>query len=151
MLRAADRTYFTSDRHAATAERGPSWKRRIVVHEHLDEPSRLGVLAHERGHILLGHLGNDEDHWWPSPLSLSKNAVEVEAEAVAHIVATRFGLRGASAAYLSGYIKDEAVPAAVSLDHIAKVAGRIEQMARGLLAAPRTRRRTRPARRSAPA
>jgi hypothetical protein len=126
-----------------------TWKRRIVIHADLDEPSRFGVLAHEMGHILLGHLGNDEDHWWPSRLGLSKNAVEVEAEAVAHIVATRFGLRGGSAAYLSGYIKDEAVPAAVSLDNIAKVAGRIEQMAQGLLPAPRPKPRTPPARRSA--
>jgi hypothetical protein len=69
----------------------------------------------------------------------------VEAEATAHIVASRFGFQGGSAAYLSGYINDEAVPAAVSVDHIAKVAGRIEQMAHGLLPAPRTRPRTRPA------
>jgi hypothetical protein len=126
-----------------------NWKRRIVVHADLDEPSRFGVLAHEMGHILHGHLGNDDDQWWPSRLSLGKNAVEVEAEAVAYIVATRFGLRGGSAAYLSGYVKDEAAPAAVSLDHIAKVAGRIEQMAQGLLPAPRTRPRTGPTRRGA--
>lgn len=125
-----------------------SWKRRIAVHDGLDEPSGFGVLAHEMGHVLLGHTGGDDDHWWPSRLGLGKNAVEVEAEAVAHIVATRFGLRGASAAYLSGYVKDEAVPAAVSLDYIAKVAGRIEQMAQGLLPVPRTRARTRSGRRS---
>jgi hypothetical protein len=66
-----------------------------------------------------------------------------------NVGATRFGLRAGSAAYLSGYVKDEAAPAAVSLDHIAKVAGRIEQMAQGLLPAPRTRPRTRPTRRGA--
>jgi hypothetical protein len=128
-----------------------TWKRRIVIHADLDEPSGFGVLAHELGHILLGHTGGDDDHWWPSRLGLGKNAVEVEAEAVAHIVATRFGLRGGSAAYLSGYVKDEAVPGAVSLDNIAKVAGRIEQMAQGLLPAPRPRPRTRRARRGATA
>jgi hypothetical protein len=128
-----------------------SWKRRIVIHADLDEPSRFGVLAHELGHILLGHTGGDDDHWWPSRLGFKGNALEVEAEATAHVVASRFGLRGGSAAYLSGYIDDEAVPAAVSVDHIAKVAGRIEQMAQGLLPAPRTRPRTRPARRGASA
>ncbi|MBV9200409.1 MAG: ImmA/IrrE family metallo-endopeptidase [Alphaproteobacteria bacterium] len=126
-----------------------SWRKRIVIHAGLDQPSRFGVLAHELGHILLGHTGGDEDHWWPSRMGLSTSAIEVEAEAVAHIVAARFGLRGGSAAYLSGYVKNGAVPAAVSLDHIAKVAGRIEQMAQGLLPPPRTRPRTRPARRSA--
>lgn len=113
------------------------WKRRIVVHSGLDEPSSFGVLAHEMGHVLLGHLGGDDDHWWPSRLSLEKNTVEVEAEAVAHIVTMRFGLRGASDAYLSGYVADAAVPTAVSLDYIAKVAGRIEQMGKELLPAPR--------------
>jgi hypothetical protein len=47
------------------------------------------------GHIMLSLLGNDDDHWWPSRLSLGKNAVEVEAEAVASIVATRFGIEEA--------------------------------------------------------
>jgi hypothetical protein len=125
-----------------------SWKRRIVVHDSHDEPSRFGVLAHEMAHILLGHTGGDHDQWWPSRLGLKKSAVEVEAEAVAHIVATRFGLRGVSAAYLSGCVKNEAVPAAVSLDHIAKVSGRIEQMAQRLLPAPSTKAPPRSERRS---
>ena len=128
----------------ATYRGSGSWKRRIVVHDGLDERSRFGVLAHEMGHILLGHTGADDDRWWPSRLGLSKHTVEIEAEAVAHIVATRFGLRGGSAAYLSGYIKDEAVPAAISLDYIAKIAGRIEHMAQGLLPPPRARRPSQP-------
>jgi hypothetical protein len=124
---------------AALHHGSDGWKRRIVVHSGLDEPSRFGVLVHEMGHVLLGHLDADEDHWWPSRLNLSKTVVETEAEAVAHIVATRFGLKGDSAAYLSGYVKDGVVPQAVSVDHIAKVAGRIEQMAQGLLVAPKPR------------
>lgn len=133
---------------AAVYNGSGNWKRRIVVHSGLEGPSRFGVLAHEMGHVLLGHLGGDDDHWWPSRLSLDKNTVEVEAEAVAHIVTTRFGLRGASDAYLSGHVADAAVPAAVSLDYIAKVAGRIEQMVRQLLPAPRPKPPPRARRRS---
>jgi hypothetical protein len=121
--------------HLGTGE----WKARIVVHTKLDDQSRFGVLAHEMAHVLLGHLGNDDDNWWPSRLNLGKSVVEIEAESVAHIVTDRFGLKGASAAHLSGYVTDEAVPSAISLDHIAKTAGRIEQMSETILIAPKSK------------
>ena len=133
---------------AAVHHGSGNWKRRIVVHTGLDGPSRFGVLAHEMGRVLLGHLGGDDDYWWPSRFNLDKSTVEVEAEAVAHIVTTRLGLRGASDAYLSGYVADAAVPTAVSLDYIAKVAGRIEKMVRELLQAPRPKPPPRARRRS---
>jgi hypothetical protein len=109
--------------------RGADWKMRIVVHDGLDPPSRFGVLCHEIGHVLLGHLGSDYDGWWPARSNLNHHTVEIEAEAVAHIVTTRFGLAGASASYLSGHANKGAVPLSVSLDTIAKVAGHIEKMA----------------------
>lgn len=105
------------------------WKMRIAVHEGLDAPSRFGILCHEIAHVLLGHLGSDYDGWWPARSNLTHRTVEIEAEAVAHIVTTRFGLAGHSAGYLSSYTKDGAIPETVSLDFIAKVAGHIEKMA----------------------
>lgn len=110
------------------------WKMRIAVHDGLDAPSRFGVLCHELAHVLLGHLGSDYDGWWPARSNLSHQTVEIEAEAVAHIVTTRFGLAGHSADYLSSYTKanpsdESAIPETVSLDFIAKVAGHIEKMA----------------------
>lgn len=105
------------------------WKMRIAVHEGLDAPSRFGILCHEIAHVLLGHLGSDYDGWWPARSNLTHRTVEIEAEAVAHIVTTRFGLTGHSARYLSNYTKDGAIPETVSLDFIAKVAGHIEKMA----------------------
>ena len=105
------------------------WKMRIVVHEGLDGPSRLGVLCHELAHILLGHLGTDWDHWWPGRASLNRRAVEIEAESVAYIVTTRLGLEGTSAAYVSRHLEDRRAPAGASVEMIAKVAGHIERMA----------------------
>jgi hypothetical protein len=116
-----------------------SSKMRIAVHDKLDEPSRFGVLVHEIAHVLLGHLGSDYDHWWPGRFNLDTASAEIEAETVAHIVTARFGLSGSSAAYLSGYVKGSAVPQSVSMDLIAKVAGRIEEMAKGLQPAPKPR------------
>jgi hypothetical protein len=131
-----------SSTHAgrATNDAGvDGWKMRITIHSKLDEPSQFGVLIHEMAHVLLGHLGTDYDHWWPGRFNVDDASAEIEAETVAHIVASRFGLQGSSAAYLSGYVAGEAIPQGVSIDLIAKVAGDIERMAKGLLAAPKPR------------
>jgi hypothetical protein len=129
----------TSAGFATIARDADGWKMRIAIHDGLDEPSRCGVLCHELAHILLGHLGTDKDHWWPARTNLTHNAVEVEAEAVAWIVTTRLGLRGASDAYLSRHVRDGQPPAGVSPDSIAKVASLVERMAREKLPARRPR------------
>lgn len=115
---------------ATTQVQDPQWKMRIAIHAGLDEPSRFGVLCHELAHIHLGHLGTDLDYWWPSRRDLRHAAVEVEAESVAHIVCSRFSLEGTSSVYVSSFTKGAKLPDGVSLDHIAKVAGYVESMAR---------------------
>lgn len=115
----------------ATLARGDAdSKMRIAIHEKLDDRSRYGVICHELAHIYLGHLGTDKDYWWPSRTGLNKRTVEIEAEAVAFIVTTHAGLTGSSAAYVSRYLPEEKMPSSVSLNLIAKVAGRIEEMGR---------------------
>lgn len=125
---------------------GP-WKMRIVVHDGLDEPSRFGVLCHELAHVLLGHLGSDNDRWWPARSSLDHATVEIEAESVAYIVTTRLGLSGSSVGYLAQQRHQGALPSSVSLDTIAKVAGLLERMATEKVPTPK--HRVRPPARSA--
>lgn len=122
---------FLSRTHGGFATRdlrNPKFKMRVAVHDGLDESGRYAVLCHEMAHILLGHLGTDKDVWWPSRAGLDHQTVEIEAEAVAHIVLSRVGLKSASAPYLSNFIKDGVAPQSVSLDLIAKIAGKIEEM-----------------------
>jgi antirestriction protein ArdC len=132
---------------ATGAAEGSGDKMRIVIHEALSPPSSFGVLCHEMAHILLGHLGSDEDQWWPSRSHLGRATVEIEAEATAFVVTQRLGLEGSSAAYVSSYLKpDGQVPASVSFDMIATVAADIKKMAEGkeptpLTKAERARRR----------
>ncbi len=114
-------------------------KMRIGLHDELDEPSRYGVLLHELAHIYLGHLGGDKDGWWPCRGDLARQAMEVEAEAVAHIVSRRAGLKGASPHYVSRYLDGDATLQVVSLDLIAKVAGRLEGMSTRILGKRRPR------------
>ena len=113
----------------ATLARGTGeWKMRIAIHSQLDGPSQFGTLCHELAHIYLGHLGTDREHWWPSRTDLDSRAVEIEAESTAFLVTTRLGLVGSSAEYVSRYLDGRPLPSSVSLDQVAKVASRIEQM-----------------------
>jgi len=139
-IRVDFKTLSTTNAGFATlAGASGDWKMRIAVHDGLEEPSRFGVLCHELAHILLGHLGTDRDHWWPGRLNVDRTTAEIEAEAVAHIVTSHLGLSGASAAYVSRYLKGGGIPQAVSIDFIAKVAGHIEQMAKGRMPPRRPR------------
>jgi hypothetical protein len=126
----------TTNAGFATLARGTDiWKMRIAIHDELDEQSGYGVLCHELAHIYLGHLGSDSDHWWASRSELNRRALEIEAETVAFIVTTRLGLWGSSAAYVSRYLtKTSQLPDSVSLDLVAKVASRIQEMSRTKLA-----------------
>ncbi len=118
---------------ATMAQSAGEWKMRIVIHSQLDEPSRYGTLCHELAHVYLGHLGTDRDRWWPSRTDLDGRALEIEAESTAFIVTSRLGLAGSSAAYVSRYLDGRPLPSSVSLDQVAKVASRIEQMSQGIL------------------
>lgn len=124
---------------ATTEVRDAEWKRRIVTHAELDDKSAYAILCHELAHIYLGHLGGDEDGWWPSRINLTHATVEIEAEAVAYIVCLRAGLKASSEAYLSSYLTTTAVPESVSLELIAKVAGKLEEMGRGKLPPRKTK------------
>jgi hypothetical protein len=122
---------------ATYARSDGKWKMRIAIHDQLDNSSRFGVLCHELAHIFLGHLGGDRDLWWPNRINLTHQAVEIEAEATAFIVTQQLGLQGSSHAYVSSHlIKGKGLPKGVSLDNIAKAAGRIGKMAKGLLPMP---------------
>jgi len=137
----------TSAGYATVARETGDWKMRIVVDSRRDEPSRFGILCHELAHVLLGHLGTDHDLWWPSRLNLTRQTVEIEAEAATYIATSRLGLKGTSAEYLSGYLPHQPLPPAISIDFVARVAGLLERMARESVTPPRPRARPRKARR----
>jgi hypothetical protein len=140
-IRVDFKTLSSTNAGFATSRPGtPEWKMRIVIHAELEEPSQYGVLCHELAHIYLGHLGSDEDHWWPSRRSLDWRTVEIEAEAAAFIVTTHLGLAGSSPAYVSRYLNCDSLPQSVSLDHVAKVADRIERMSNNTLSLRKSRR-----------
>ena len=66
-------------------------------------PTRFVTVAHELGHLYLGHLGEDRARRVPERHGLPKDLKEVEAESAAYLVAMRNGLKPRSESYLSSY------------------------------------------------
>ena len=64
------------------------------------------TLAHELGHLFLGHLGKDHALKIPERLGVPHTQREVEAESVAYIVCHRQNITPKSQTYLSQYVKD---------------------------------------------
>jgi IrrE N-terminal-like domain len=109
---------------------------RVTVNDRLQPSERFVTLAHELAHIFCGHLGecksqggNEEESGWPDRRALGKNEKELEAEAVAYLVASRAELVTGSATYLKPYAQ-RADMKSVDVDLIIRAAARIERMAK---------------------
>ena len=108
----------------------------MTFNDRLAPQERYVTVVHELGHVFLGHLGgcdsetsDDDESGWPNRTWLGKNEKEIEAEAVAYLVASRAGVVPASAQYLKEYAK-RADMTKVNLDLIVRAAAQIERMAK---------------------
>lgn len=113
----------------------------LRINECHDRPAKFATLAHELGHLFCGHLGKSEHDFWDNRNDLAIEARELEAEAVAYLVASRRKLHTASKKYLSLYLHPNATLPPISLEHILKAAGAIEEMAGGKFPAKERARR----------
>jgi Zn-dependent peptidase ImmA (M78 family) len=109
---------------------------RVTFNDRLEGGERFVTIAHELGHIFCGHLGeclyrgsNDDESGWPDRRSLGKNEKEVEAEAVAYLVASRAALVTGSAAYLKPYAQ-RADMKSIDVYLIVRAAARIERLSK---------------------
>jgi len=138
-IRAGSRIGEFADRNATTGPRSgsamiPAY--RIAFNGRLSTSERFVTIAHELGHIFCGHLGgcasgqreNDESGW-RDRRAVSKHEREVEAEAVAFLVASRAGVVPASAEYLSDFVRSADI-SKIDLDLIVRAAARIERLAK---------------------
>lgn len=109
---------------------------RIIVNDRLEPGERFVTLAHELGHIFCGHLGSctsrsgkDEESGWPDRRSVGTHEKEVEAEAIAYLVASRAGLVTGSAAYLKIHAERSDMNK-IDVELIVRAAARIERLAK---------------------
>lgn len=114
----------------------------ILINKEYTLEDKYSSLAHELGHIFCGHVGNNEDAWWPCRTGNQKDIIEIEAESVAYLVCLRNGLDVNSERYLSVYRAnlDKQMPV-FSLSDILQAVGYIEEMGRGQWKKPKKKSR----------
>jgi hypothetical protein len=113
---------------------GPHYQ--ITLNDALTPTEVFTTLAHELGHIFCGHLGacasksdkDDNQSGWPDRRHLGKPECEVEAEAVAYLVASRAGLVTRSADYLNSHVKKLDM-SCIDVDLVVRAAARVERLA----------------------
>ena len=86
------------------------------------------TLAHELGHLYLGHLGRDRKLSVPRRPRLSHAEREIEAESVAFIVCHRNGVQPKSQTYLSGFVNSDTSLASVDVYQVMRAAGHVESV-----------------------
>jgi hypothetical protein len=114
----------SAKRHSSEKALPVGWH--IKINGQLDAPSRYVTLAHELGHIYCGHLGCDAKGRWPTRTYLSHVQRELEAEAVAWLVAQRNGIMSRSKDYLASLLKDPRELEGISLYAVFEAANRVE-------------------------
>jgi hypothetical protein len=107
----------------------------LSLNKNHSRETRFVTLAHELGHLYAGHIGTPNPKWWPDRRELDLRVREFEAESIAYLVCARFGIDNPSEKYLAGYARNNEEIPEISLDCVTRVAGLIEQMGRGRLAA----------------
>lgn len=90
------------------------------------------TLAHELGHLFLGHLGKDRALKIPDRLGVPHTQQEIEAESVAYIVCHRQNITPKSQTYLSGFVNAKAGTndelGGMDLYQVMRAAGQVETL-----------------------
>lgn len=125
--------YFSDDRFEISLHP----KYREVTNSNIDEA--YGVLVHEIGHILLGHLGTKKyfvgrgDKMEPKDLCpdrshIRRSVAELEAELTAWLVFSRFGIEKKSVDYMATWLSDDKEWQQVDISRALRIANTIFEM-----------------------
>lgn len=84
------------------------------------------TLAHELGHLFLGHLGPDQYLKVAKRPRPDHAQRELEAESLAYLVCNRRGVTSKSQSYLANYVAANTTVGTLDLDTLFKAAGQVE-------------------------
>lgn len=99
---------------------------RIHINKNHRAPTKFATMAHELGHLALGHLGPDKRLRIPQRPKLSHAQVELEAESVAYIVCARNRVASRSKTYLANFVKEDTTLNDMDVYQVMRAAGRVE-------------------------
>ena len=93
-----------------------------------DPNVQFATVAHELGHLFLGHLGKDKYLNIPERPPLQHSQRELEAESLSYIVCARNGVLSQSESYLSTHVKSDTTVDQIDLYQVMRAAGQVETL-----------------------
>jgi hypothetical protein len=101
---------------------------RMCINRNHAAPVQFASLAHELGHLFLGHLGSDKALNVPFRARINHAGAELEAESVAYLVCARNGVTSKSETYLNNYVEKNTTVDHIDFYQIMRAAGQVETL-----------------------
>lgn len=101
---------------------------RMHINRNHDPNVQFVTLAHELGHLFLGHLGQDKALNIPQRPKPDHAQEELEAESVAYLVCARNGVSSKSQTYLAHYVEKNTTVEQIDLYQVMRAAGQVESL-----------------------
>lgn len=102
----------------------------IHINRNHTAPVKFATLAHELGHLFLGHLGPNKELNVPERPSMDQRQRELEAESVSYLVCARNGVASKAETYLKDYVNENTTINQIDLYQIMRAAGQVESVLR---------------------
>lgn len=99
---------------------------RVQINRNHSPAVQFVTLAHELGHLYLGHLGVDKYLDIPRRKPLRHDEEEIEAESIAFIVSERIGIKSKSHPYLSKLVSANSTAEDIDIFQVMRAAGQVE-------------------------
>jgi hypothetical protein len=101
-------------------------KYRIQINRNHAPAISFATLAHELGHLFLGHLGRDKALKIPGRSHVKHSQKELEAESVSYIICERNGVKSKSHTYLSNFVNENTTIDEIDVYQVMRATDQVE-------------------------
>lgn len=128
LVREKEATFLTEIENENQADSQKSVEYRVSINRNHSPSVQFTSLAHELGHLYLGHLVPDKALKIPQRPQIDHKQAELEAESVAYLVCARNGVTSKSETYLSDYVEQNTTIENIDIYQIMRAAGQVETL-----------------------